>query len=109
MVALARRLDMAEFNAKNEAALLSTMAKGYDNLTHSTGGGQTAAKLYDEIGKEWCKLSPQQAATTADFFAAPGRLLKDGNGTTVGILVDYDPIFFDCSQKWLPNNHDLCF
>jgi hypothetical protein len=38
MVALARRLDMAEFNAKNEAALLSTMAKGYDYLTHSTGG-----------------------------------------------------------------------
>ena len=90
---------MAEFNAKNEANLLSLMARGHDNLTHMDSGGQTAAKLYDDISREWCKLSPQEATKTADSFSGTAELLRDGNGNPVGILTNYDSIYFNCSQK----------
>ena len=89
---------MTEFDAKSEATLLKHMAEGFDSLSGRYGGDHSAAKLYDDVRREWCKLSQKQSDSTAAELGP--ALLKDGSGNSVGITTANDSsIYFNCLPK----------
>lgn len=79
---------MANFDSRVEAESLATMMEAGEWSVTLEGGNLSATKIFDEVTKEFCRLSPEQRQSTADVLKDLPKLelLRNGQSEAFGLV-----------------------